>query len=283
MLNKIKIQNVVQTLRFDDSGRYLFVGTKSGAVEVLEVSREEKNLLQPRFKVQLAHEGVTSITYVPAIKENPPCLLVNTPSDSSATIVDCVYGGTTSAGGPLGHLVPLTNLIPRHRVRVAHSLLPLKNCFSSAGAENNAYMGGGAGGGYMISGGEQVFVASLNNPNEVQHLNQHLAPVVAVATNAEDTVLASADARGRIVLWRRTVDCQDAGDKNVAQQEGSSCVAESVVVHGGVFVRGGVSSSLSSMAGSSCVADDDDVAEEHHPVSSETSSTASSCGSESAF
>lgn len=37
----------------------------------------------------------------------------------------------------------------------------------------------------------------------MQYLKHHLVPVVAVATNYQDTLLASADSLGRIVLWRR--------------------------------------------------------------------------------
>merc|ERR1711998_614998 len=94
-----------------------------------------------KFKVQLARGGVTCITFVQASYGQPPCLLVNT-SDSSATIIDCTYGPPAGV---------LTNLTVRHRVKVAHSLLPLKCCYSPSGA------------GYLISGSEdkEVYIYSL--------------------------------------------------------------------------------------------------------------------------
>merc|ERR1711957_306659 len=124
-------------------------------------------------------------TFVQASYGQPPCLLVNT-SDSSATIIDCTYGPPTGV---------LTNLAVRHRVRVAHSLLPLKNCYSPSGQ------------GYLISGSEdkEVYIYSLARGanNKMQLLKHHQVPVVAVAVNHLDTLLASADSLGRIVLWRR--------------------------------------------------------------------------------
>ena len=41
------------------------------------------------------------------------------------------------------------------------------------------------------------------NNYKMQYLKHHLVPVVAVSTNYQDTLLASADSLGRIVLWRR--------------------------------------------------------------------------------
>jgi WD40 repeat protein len=119
------------------------------------------------------------------VNQQPPCLLVNT-SDSSVTIIDCIYGP------PSGEL---QNLTVRHRVKVAHSLLPLKCCYSAAGQ------------GFLISGSEdkEVYIYSLaKGANyKMQYLKHHQVPVVAVACNGQDTLLASADSLGRIVLWRR--------------------------------------------------------------------------------
>lgn len=135
--------------------------------------------------MSLTRGGVTCITFVPAVHGMPAGLLVNT-SDSSVTIIDCSYGP------PSGEL---QNLTVRHRVKVAHSLLPLKCCYSPSGQ------------GYLISGSEdkEVYIYSLAKGSnyKMTYLKHHSVPVVAVATNALDTLLASADSLGRIVLWRR--------------------------------------------------------------------------------
>jgi len=183
VLQKLKVETEVRALKFDDTGLFLLAGTKNGSIHVLEAS--DSNTLKFKFKVQLARGGVTCITFVPAAYGQPSCLLVNT-SDSSATIIDCTYGPPAGV---------LTNLSVRHRVRVAHSLLPLKSCYSPSGE------------GYLISGSEdkEVYIYSLSKGSnyKMQYLKHHQVPVVAVAVNFQDTLLASADSLGRIVLWRR--------------------------------------------------------------------------------
>jgi len=183
VLQKLKVETEVRALRFDDTGLFLLAGTKNGSIHVLEAS--DSSTLKFKFKVQLARGGVTCITFVPTNYGQPPCLLVNT-SDSSATIIDCTYGSPAGV---------LTNLAVRHRVRVAHSLLPLKCCYSPSGQ------------GYLISGSEdkEVYIYNLGKGTNyrMQYLKHHQVPVVAVAVNIQDTLLASADSLGRIVLWRR--------------------------------------------------------------------------------
>ncbi|CAD7941448.1 unnamed protein product [Amoebophrya sp. A25] len=182
VMQKLKVETEVRALKFDDSGLFLLAGTKNGSIHVLEAS--DSATLKFRFKVQLARGGVTCITFVPSAHGYPPCLLVNT-SDSSVTIIDCTYGPPAGV---------LTNLTVRHRVKVAHSLLPLKCCYSPSGL------------GYLVSGSEdkEVYIYSLGKGMnyKMQYLKHHLVPVVAVATNHQDTLLASADSLGRIVLWR---------------------------------------------------------------------------------
>lgn len=181
VLQKLKVETEVRALKFDDTGLFLLAGTKSGSIHVLEAC--DSTTLKFKFKVNLARGGVTCITFVPAAHNQPPCLLVNT-SDCSATIIDCTY----STG-------VLTNLTVRHRVRVAHELLPLKNCYSPSGQ------------GYLISGSENkevhIYALGKGSNYKMQYLKHHQVPVVAVAVNMQDTLLASADSLGRIVLWRR--------------------------------------------------------------------------------
>jgi len=183
VLQKLKVETEVRALKFDDTGLFLLAGTKSGSIHVLEAS--DSSTLKFKFKVQLARGGVTCICFVNAAYGQPPCLLVNT-SDSSATIIDCTYGPPAGV---------LTNLAVRHRVRVAHSLLPLKCCSSPSGQ------------GYLISGSEDkevyIYLLAKGTNYKLQYLKHHQVPVIAVATNLQDTLLASADSLGRIVLWRR--------------------------------------------------------------------------------
>ncbi|CAE7446087.1 XI-2 [Symbiodinium pilosum] len=194
VLQKLKVETEVRTLKFDDTGLFLLAGTKSGSIHVLEAT--DSSTLKFKFKVQLARGGVTCLVFVPAAHGQPPCLLVNT-SDSSASIIDCTYGPPSGV---------LTNLAVRHRVRVAHALLPLKCCYSPSSQ------------GYLISASEdkEVYIYSLaKGANyKMSYLKHHQVPVVAVATNHQvplldvarrhdgrsfafqDTLLASADSLG---------------------------------------------------------------------------------------
>lgn len=190
----LNVETEVFALTFDDTGRFLLAGTKNGSIHVLEVKFKFKvrSTLQFKFKVQVGRGevdfGVTCITFVPVGTWQPPCLLVNT-SDSVA-ILDCTYETPTGS---------LTNLTVRHCVQVAHSSMPLKSCYSPSGR------------GFLISGSEDkdVYVYSLAQEANCNFgfLRHHQSPVVAVACNLQDTLLASADALGRVILWRRMDFC----------------------------------------------------------------------------
>eukprot|EP00922_Rhytidocystis_sp_ex-Travisia-forbesii_P058005 GHVS01085809.1.p1 GENE.GHVS01085809.1~~GHVS01085809.1.p1 ORF type:complete len:419 (+),score=71.88 GHVS01085809.1:2-1258(+) len=184
VLQKLKVESEVRALRFDDTGLFCLAGTKNGAIHVLEAT--DASTIRFKFKTQLARGAVTCITFVPSTSPDvPPCVLVNS-CDSNVTIIDCVYGPPSGV---------LTNLSVRHRVKVAHSLLPLRCCYSMFG------------GGWLVSSSEDkdVYAYSLARGANYKLINlkHHQAPVLAVAVNALDTLLVSADSFGRIVLWRR--------------------------------------------------------------------------------
>jgi len=180
---KLKAESEVRALKFDDTGVFLLAGTKNGGVDVLEASGD--GTLRFKFKLQLARGSVTCITFVPAMHGQPARLLVNT-SDSSVAIVNCMYGPPAGV---------LTGLVVRSRVKVAHSLLPLKCCYSPSGQ------------GFLVSASEdkEIYIYSLAESENytMSRLTHHEAPVVAVATNLQDTVMVSADSLGHVALWRR--------------------------------------------------------------------------------
>ena len=103
LLQNLKIGSEVRALKVDDTGLFLFAGTKDGAVHVLEAPNS--TTLEFKFQVQIGCKAVTCITFVPASHGRPACLLVNT-VDDSVHILDCTYGP------PAGIL---TNLTVRHR------------------------------------------------------------------------------------------------------------------------------------------------------------------------
>uniref|UniRef100_A0A0G4GR33 Myosin motor domain-containing protein n=1 Tax=Chromera velia CCMP2878 TaxID=1169474 RepID=A0A0G4GR33_9ALVE len=181
---KLKVDAEVRALKFDDTGLFCMAGTKTGNIHVLEASDNAN--LKFKFRLTVARGAITCITFVPS--QDPgrnPMLLVNS-CDSIVSIVDCMYGPAPGV---------LSSLQVQHRVKVAHSLLPLRCCYS------------GFGGGYLISASEdkEVYVYALRKEMHYKsaYLGHHRAPVLAVATNVSDSLLVSADSMGSIAMWRR--------------------------------------------------------------------------------
>lgn len=183
VIQKLKVESEIRALRFDDTGLFCLAGTKNGHIHVFEAADNAN--LKFKFKQQLAHGAITCITFVPARNDNDAATLFINSCDSTVAIVDCMYG-------PPG---VLSQLRVRHRVKVAHSLLPLRSCYASFG------------GGFLISGSEdkEVYVYSMDpHSNYKMHfLKHHNAPVLSVAANSTDSLLVSADSAGHMVFWRR--------------------------------------------------------------------------------
>ncbi|KAH8741193.1 myosin [Cryptosporidium ryanae] len=122
-----------------------------------------------------------------------PVLVVNA-ADSSITIIDI------RLQAPTGQIdvsnVPHVVLQVRFRISNPHSLMPLRSCFTSVN------------GLWIASAAEDssVRVFQLNNEScekESTILSSHSAPVISTAVNASSTILASGDADGVVILWRR--------------------------------------------------------------------------------
>eukprot|EP00438_Fugacium_kawagutii_P029216 Skav229551 [mRNA] locus=scaffold568:343765:344874:+ [translate_table: standard] len=186
---KVEFSSQIRALTFDDTGRFLLAGTRPGHIHVLQVQVEGLGPTMVRllfeFMVSVADgNGVSCVTFVSAAHGRPACLLVNC-CDSSMSIWDCIYDDGF-----------LKNLDLRHWIEVPHRFLPvLKNCFSPSA------------GGYAISASEDgcLYVCALRD-HKMYYLQRDSGSEVAVrsvAVNPQDTVLASADVKGDLVLWRR--------------------------------------------------------------------------------
>eukprot|EP00398_MALV-I-01_sp_L67-1_P001020 gene1020-572_t len=250
ILQKLKVESEVRAMTFDESGLFLFAGTKIGSIIVLEAVKTSefthslqfkftfKSHLDPKIMEQPVcgkhctqckmswpshYNGcpqciiplstdtnpnglfsrpplmgsITNIVFVPEHGGNPPAVFVNS-SDSHVYILDVVYEGQQ-----------LTDLSVRHRVKVPHSLLPLKCCFSPGPDADH--------GGFLVSPAEDkhVYIFDLTKGADfkMQHLEPHDCPIVVVACNFQNTLLVSADASGRMNLWRR-IDYSNGQDQN---------------------------------------------------------------------
>uniref|UniRef100_A0A0G4I0A2 Uncharacterized protein n=1 Tax=Chromera velia CCMP2878 TaxID=1169474 RepID=A0A0G4I0A2_9ALVE len=179
---KLKVETAVRALTFDDTGRYGMAGTKAGHIHILEASGDKN--LKFKFRLQVATAPITCMTFVPSKDPQRHPMLLVSHCDSLVSIVD-FYG---QAAGMLSCML-------QRRVKVEHSLLPLRCCYSDHG------------GGFLISGSEdkEVYVYALAKGAQYKAatLEHHRAPVLAVATNALDSLLVSADSMGSIAMWRR--------------------------------------------------------------------------------
>ena len=189
VVHKLLMLSEVRALTFDDTGCFLFAGTSDGDVLVLEATGQPS--LRICFTEKLSARPISCITFVQAAHGFAPRLLLSS-ADSSVRTIDINYDS-----GPI-------SLSVRHCNEVAHTLLPLKSCYSNSG------------GGFLISASEDagVYIYSMsghkrhrvNDDDDRQMiLREHHCPVVAVAVNKLDTLIASADSLGRVLLWRRVV------------------------------------------------------------------------------
>eukprot|EP00929_Paragymnodinium_shiwhaense_P105640 TRINITY_DN7068_c0_g2_i3.p1 TRINITY_DN7068_c0_g2~~TRINITY_DN7068_c0_g2_i3.p1 ORF type:complete len:1669 (+),score=441.76 TRINITY_DN7068_c0_g2_i3:89-5095(+) len=197
VLQKLKVENEVRAMAFDAEGRYLVLGTRAGMLHGLDCKRcdEATAQFELKFCVQkfnLSKAGITCITFVGAMGEHTPRLLVNT-WDSSVAILGCMYDSSNR----------LTSFHVINRLKTVHSALPVQNCFSPG---NEACRDG-----FVISGSEdnKVYIYNLCD-YRLQHLKVHKAPVMAVSINTSNTLLATADSSGLVCLWRRGVDADTA-------------------------------------------------------------------------
>jgi len=183
-LQTLRCESSARALAFEGSGRCLFAGTSTGNITVFE---NRMTCLHHLLEVEVADSDITSIDFVAGTScGRRPYVLANS-SDASVWIMECAY----SAKGVVSDLFALRQL------QVGHSRpgFSRRCCFSSSGQ------------GYVVSGSSdgdvQICPILGADDEDVQHLVHHTSPVLATAVNLQDTLLATADASGRVVLWRR--------------------------------------------------------------------------------
>lgn len=193
-LHSSRLDSAINVLEFDSSGCNGLAGTSSGYIQIVET--DPYGCLKRKFRAQLAQCAITCIHFGSSQSRDSMLVLVGA-TDGFVRVAEATYG-------PAGLLESLS----------AQNSLNLQNlqpcthwCFSCPG--------------FIISGSEHgnLSIDSLTSlsrdrpcstaaapipetPDECS-LSQHAAPVSAIAVNLQSTLLASADAHGCIVLWRR--------------------------------------------------------------------------------
>lgn len=221
---KIKTDSTIRALCFDSTGIYCFAACKEGRIYVLvnisaksssRASTETDFRFTDKRGMQVCSRAITNMLYVHGSSDYSnvrkthangaitgglgglssllPVLVVNA-ADSTITIIDI------RLQAPTGQIdvsnVPHVVLQVRFRIPNPHSLMPLRSCFSSRN------------GLWVASAAEDcsVRVFQLNNDSSEREnlvLTGHSAPVISTAVNASSTLLASGDADGIVIIWRR--------------------------------------------------------------------------------
>lgn len=193
-LQLLRFGTAVQALEFDDTGCCMLAGMQNGQVHGLEASSSGN--LQRMFKAQLVGGEVTGLKFVQATFGRVPYVLATT-SNACAQIAECLYGPT----GMLEGLTPRQSIslppqLPPYNLE-AYSLEPPKCCYSPSG--QGCIVAGSSNGEVQIL----PLVQGLGVQMQRLRHNGPDVPVLFVAVNLQNTLIASADDSGRIVLWRR--------------------------------------------------------------------------------
>lgn len=183
VLQKVKAGSSISALASDATGSFVLAGSSSGSIYILASSGQGVLALQSEFLV--IGEAVIGLSLVRPHDRTPAYLLATT--ESSVCIIDFIYAWSTTS---------VLNLAVRERLQPAFDCHAGLRCCCSP-----------SGGGHVLCSAEDVdiHVHSLSGScsSKVLRLKRHQAPVRAVTTNLQDTLIASGDALGRIVLWRR--------------------------------------------------------------------------------
>lgn len=157
----------------------LLVGCGAGRVHVFNGVRDAD--LTPRFQLQVSKSAVTCLTPVPATRGRPSAILASTLE--GLVVLDCaIFEGE------------IEDLALRQRLRVAPTGQPLQSTFSQSG--------------FFISGSADGLCYVYSRKTYKRETLKHRGDALpSCAVNAADTMLATGDTAGRIVLWRRVGEC----------------------------------------------------------------------------
>jgi len=173
---KVRLDNYARSLAIDDDQTRLLAGGGRGTIMAFHVGEDGLKMVS---KMQFGHAAITCILFVPCNDGTPPIVVANA---TDSTI--CVLQSNDS----------LTTFTVLRRIPNPHKMLPLRSCHVPS--PNSP--------GFVVSGGEDLPVRVFDMDAFTEHqLSAHTAPVVAAAVSSQNTLLASGDVRGRIILWRR--------------------------------------------------------------------------------
>lgn len=179
-------------------GGYVFGGTKLGELFAIDAATLR---LRPdlALRVSASYKGMTDLQYFSKEgKQGRESYLLAACLDCTLALLRVHY----DAGSGV-----CTGVHVAHRFPNAHELLPLR-CLATRAPANNAADGRheeGEDNWFALTASEDghVHVHTLDRPFRHVCSIPHSSPAVALATNASNTLLATADIGGELCFWRR--------------------------------------------------------------------------------
>jgi len=206
VLQCLELGTEVTSLRFDDTALTLFAGTARGGVHAMQISGAQPALMVGPSTRLPPYRRVTCMAYAPAAHGSPEYLLVAT-SDVVVSVIDCVRGQDASSGAVTR--IDLRRRVPLPAGPLARAAVSVQCCYSLSSGNPAYLLMACSDSGVRAWGEDGVLICPLidERDTEVTYLKHpsqsQRAPVCSIALNLQDTLLASADASGCIVLWRR--------------------------------------------------------------------------------
>jgi len=189
-VEKVRVADHVTSMTFSDKGDLLFVGDKKGIVYTFIWN--PAGTMKLIAKVQVAAKGsVNSLTFKTMLhtsQKKVPFLLISC-NDNTASLFRLETKPTKGSNLVLEKQMA----VPNRRENVRSRFCPL--------------IGGGPAELCMVSGGEDscvhIYDALRDVPLEVNKLQGHSGMVYDVSWNCDETLLASCDLTGMVILWKR--------------------------------------------------------------------------------
>ncbi|XP_078442393.1 transducin/WD40 repeat-like superfamily protein [Wolffia australiana] len=187
VVNKISLENEVTALDNDHTGQIIFAGDSQGYVSSVSISSHTGSLSRSH-----RHQSGKKKSPITTIQYRTFSFLVHGP-----VLLVCYQDGNISfmsvAHELRGRLTLLGSIKLAPRVHNVHaSFCPLlsleKGEFIVCGSEDSS-----------------VYFYDLTRPNHiyVNKLQGHAAPVIGVAWNQGENLLASSDSDGSVIVWKR--------------------------------------------------------------------------------
>eukprot|EP01103_Thecamoeba_quadrilineata_P011198 TRINITY_DN2623_c0_g1_i3.p1 TRINITY_DN2623_c0_g1~~TRINITY_DN2623_c0_g1_i3.p1 ORF type:complete len:321 (-),score=31.00 TRINITY_DN2623_c0_g1_i3:82-1044(-) len=189
-IKRLLLSAPLQSLEFNYNGSIIFVGDKNGAVHVIEYVSESFSL-RLLIKQNITKKPITSIQYKVWLtnKEISPLLLVSS-CDSHLRLISVNKDVKTK----------VIRLLLQRQIKCQITKDPIRSSFCPLISQRE--------GACLVTGAEDgnVYLFKRENGVCINTLLGHSGSVLDVSWNYDESLLASADKTGVVIIWKRSSD-----------------------------------------------------------------------------